>query len=228
VIAALIVLALAGQAGGASSLAAFEQSLLADPENLRVAADYRQVAIGAGDFDRPIEFLEKLSKRAGAGPNVFLSLALAYVDKVPTSGDIRRLYLGRDAMNAATKSIERKPTPFAYYMRGQINLYYNNVIFKRVPRGIEDLKKALELTDARTPSVVLSRIYAALGDGYWRLDDRTRAREVWKEGAARIPGDTALARRLEGDSETVRWVVIDALSASTRVDTSLRGVVPSP
>lgn len=227
-IAALIVLALAGQAGGAPTLAGYEQSLSSDPENLRVAADYRQMAIAAKDFDRPIDFLEKLSKRAGAGPNVFLSLALAYVDKVPTSGEIRRLYLGRDAMNAATRSIERKPTPFAYYVRGQINLYYNTLIFKRVPRGIEDLKKALELTDDHTPPVVMSRIYTALGDGYWRIDDRPHARDVWQTGAARIPGDRELARRLEGDAETVRWVVIDALSASTRVDTSLRGVVPSP
>ena len=31
--------------------------------------------------------------------------ALAYVDKVPTAGDIRRLYLGRDAMAALTQAI---------------------------------------------------------------------------------------------------------------------------
>jgi hypothetical protein len=223
----------ADPAGGAAqtqppSLADLERAVSADPENLRLGADYRQLVIAAKDFDRSIDFFEKLSKRSGAGPNVFLNLAFAYVDKVPTSGDIRRLYLGRDAMAAATRSIERQPSVMAYYVRGQINLYYNNFIFKRVPRGLDDLKKALDLTTAATPPLVVARIYTAMGDGYWRLEDRARAREVWRTGSARFPDDVELKRRLDEDSEKVRWVVTDALSPGTRVDTSLRGIAPPP
>ena len=59
-------------------------------------------------FDRSIDFLRPARERKGSGPNIHISLALAYVDKVPTAGDIRRLYLGRDAMAALTKSIERR------------------------------------------------------------------------------------------------------------------------
>src|SRR5262245_33422540 len=212
----------------AVDMATLERAIAADPENLRIAADYRQMAVAAKDFDRPIDFLEKLARRPNAGPNLFLSLALAYVDKVPASGDIRRLYLGRDAMSAATKSIERKATPIAYYLRGQINLYYNTFIFKRTARGVADLKQALTLVTADTPPLVVARIYTAMGDGYWRLEDRAKAREVWKTGAQRFPENVELKRRLEDDAEKVRWVVTDALSPGTRVDTSLRGVVPSP
>src|SRR5581483_2806742 len=82
-----------------------ERVITADPENLAVAAEYRQDAIAAGAFDRSIDFFEKLARRKGSGPNVQISLALAYVDKVPVAGDIRRLYLGRDAINALTRSI---------------------------------------------------------------------------------------------------------------------------
>lgn len=213
---------------GPTDLASFEHAIAADPENLRLAADYRQLAITAKDFDRPIDFLEKLTRRRNAGPHIFLSLALAYVDKVPTSGDIRRLYLGRDAMGAATRSIELRPSAMAYYLRGQINLYYNTFIFKRTARGVDDLNQALALVTADTPPLVVARIYTALGDGYWRLEDRGKAREVWKTGAAKFPDHAELKRRLDDDAGKVRWVVSDALSPGTRVDTSLRGVVPSP
>ena len=223
----LLVLALA-VAQPAPDMTALERTLTADPENLRLAADYRQLAIAAKDFDRPIDFLEKLSKRTGAGANIYLSLAFAYVDKVPTSGDIRRLYLGRDAMAALTKSIERKPTSLTYYVRGQINLYYNSFIFKRVPRGLQDLKTAIDIATAETPPLVIARSYIAMGDGYWRLEDRAKAREVWKAAAQRFPDDVELKRRLDDDAEKVRWVVTDALSPGTRVDTSLRGVIGAP
>src|SRR3989442_3920590 len=116
-----------------------EQAVQRDPENLKVAAEYRQLVIASGDFDRSIDALETLAKRKGSGPSIYISLALAYVDKVPSSGDIRRLYLGRDAVNALTKAIDRRPTVLAYYLRGVINLFYNRFIFNRVTRGIADL-----------------------------------------------------------------------------------------
>lgn len=222
----MLLLAGNGVAAAPTDLASLERAITADPENLRVAAEYRQLAIAAKAFDRSIDFLANLAKQPNAGPNLAISLALAYVDKVPTSGEIRRLYLGRDAINALTKSIERRPSVLAYYLRGAINLFYNNLIFKRIPRGLEDLKQALSLVTPQTPPALTARIYASLGDGYWRLDDRPKAREIWTTAIAKFPDDSELKRRLDADAEKVRWVVSDALSASMRVDTTLRGVVP--
>jgi len=222
----MLLLAGNGVAAAPTDLASLERAITADPENLRVAAEYRQLAIAAKAFDRSIDFLANLAKQPNAGPNLAISLALAYVDKVPTSGEIRRLYLGRDAINALTKSIERRPSVLAYYLRGAINLFYNNLIFKRIPRGLEDLKQALSLVTPQTPPALTARIYASLGDGYWRLEDRPKAREIWTTAIAKFPDDSELKRRLDADAEKVRWVVSDALSASMRVDTTLRGVVP--
>lgn len=224
--ACLLLLAGSGVAAARSDLASLERAIAADPENLRVAAEYRQLAIAAKAFDRSIDFFANLAKQPNAGPNLAISLALAYVDKVPTSGEIRRLYLGRDAINALTKSIERRPSVLAYYLRGAINLFYNNLIFKRIPRGLEDLKQALSLVTPQTPPALTARIYTSLGDGYWRLEDRPKAREIWTIAIAKFPDDSELKRRLDADAEKVRWVVSDALSASMRVDTTLRGVVP--
>ena len=134
-----------------------EQAVAADPENLKLGADYRQLAIAERAFDRSIDLFEKLAKRKGSGPGVQINLAFAYVDKVPTSGDIRRLYLGRDAMNALTRSIALRPTVLAYYVRGVINLFYNAFIFHRADKGVSDLTTALGMVDGRTPAPLVRR-----------------------------------------------------------------------
>jgi len=202
-------------------IAALETAVQHDPEDLFTAAEYRQLVIASGDFDRSIRVLQALTKHAAAGPNVHLSLGLAYVDKVPTSGEIRRLYLARDAINEASRAIEREPTVLAYYMRGQINLYFNTRIFHRTQTGIDDLRKALSLVTPQTPSGAAAHVYAALGDGSWKLDDRETARDVWRRGAARYPDDPRLKARLEGIDAQVADLVRAALSPNRRVDTTL-------
>ena len=212
--------------GGTVDMAALERAIAADPENLKVAADYRQLAIAAGDFDRPIDFLEKLAKRRDSGPNVHISLALACIDKVPTAGEIRRLYLGRDAINALTKAIDRQPTVLAYYIRGLVNLYYNNFIYHRTPRGVADLTRALSMITSDTPPPVTVHVYIALGDGQFRLGDVATARATWSTGATLFPDNAALKARLTSDGAALADVVSRALTASRRVDTSLDGALP--
>jgi len=212
--------------GGAVDMAALERAIAADPENLKIAADYRQLAIAIRDFDRPIGFLEKLAKRRDSGPNVQISLALACIDKVPTSGDVRRLYLGRDAINALSRAIERQPTVLAYYIRGLVNLYYNNFIYHRTARGVDDLTRALSMITKDTPPPVTVHVYIALGDGHFRLGDLAKARATWSTGAALFPDDAALQTRLNSDGAALADLITGALTPSRRVDTSLTGALP--
>jgi tetratricopeptide (TPR) repeat protein len=212
----------------APDVAVLERAVAADPENITLGADYRQAVIASGNFDRSIDFFEKLAKRKDCGPHLYVNLALAYVDKVPTAGDIRRLYLGRDAMGALTKAIEKDPTVLAYYMRGLINLYYNTFIFKRTNRGVADLNTALSMVTAETPPALVAHVYVALGDGYFRLNNLAKARETWSAGAARFPRQDAFRERLEKTGEPLADVVTTALSAGRRVDTSLNGLYAAP
>jgi tetratricopeptide (TPR) repeat protein len=145
---------------------------------------------------------------------------------VPTSGDIRRLYLGRDAMSALTKAIEQQPSVLPYYMRGVINLYYNSFIFHRIPRGIADLQRALTLVAPETAPALVARVYLSLGDGYWRLDDREKARDAWTRGAGRYPSEPGFKARMAPDERETDAAVTRALYAGTRVDTSLRQRLP--
>ena len=205
---------------------ALERAVTADPENLSAAAAYRQRAIASRVFDRSIALFESLAKKKSSGPHVQISLALAYVDKVPTSGDIRRLYLGRDAMNALTRSIALRPTVFAYYTRGVINLFYNAFIFHRTDKGVADLTQALSMVDGDTPPALVLRVYTALGDGYSRLENLVKAREIWTAGLAKFPADAGLQTRTAAHGVDLEDVVTTALTASRRLDTSLDGVLP--
>jgi tetratricopeptide (TPR) repeat protein len=207
-------------------LRTFEQALGADPENLSLSGEYRTLTVAAGRFDRAIDFFRGLARRPGSGPNVKISLALAYVDKVPPAGDIRRLYLGRDAMNALTESAAIRPCVLAYYLRGQINLYYNRFIFHRTDQGVADLMRALSLVTERTPPSLVARVYIALGDGYFRLEDVAKAHEIWTVGRSKFPDDADLRMRLEKDGQALLEIVTAALSAGRRSDTSLTGLLP--
>jgi len=225
-LASLLTCAVVPATADVSPLEPLERAVMADPENLQVAAEYRQQAIASADFDRPIAVLGKLAKRANSGPNIQISLALAYVDKVPTSGDIRRLYLGRDAMNALTRSIALRPTVVAYYVRGVINLFYNSFIFHRTDKGVADLTRALAMADADTPPALVRSVYTALGDGYSRLENLAKAREVWAAGRAKFPDDAGLRTRLTKHGVELEDVVTTALTASRRMDTTLNGFLP--
>ena len=226
--AGLVVVALACASAllAGREIDALEQAVAADPENVKLAADYRQLAIAERAFDRSIDLFEKLARRKDSGPGVQISLAFAYVDKVPTSGDIRRLYLGRDAMSALTRSIAQHPTVLAYYVRGVINLFYNSFIFHRTDKGVADLTTALGMVTSETPAPLVLRVYTALGDGYVRLQNVPKARAVWTTGLAKFPGDRGLGSRLDAEGVALEDIVTTALTASRRLDTSLNGLLP--
>lgn len=225
-LACAAVVASAARPIAAREIDSLEQAVAADPENLKLGADYRQLAIAERAFDRSIDLFEKLAKRKSSGPCVYINLAFAYVDKVPTSGDIRRLYLGRDAMNALTRSIALRPTVLAYYVRGVINLFYNAFIFHRADRGVNDLTTALGMVDAKTPPALVVRVYTALGDGNVRLQNVAKAQSVWTAGLAKFPDDSGLKGRLAAHGEALEDIVTTALTASRRLDTSLTGLLP--
>jgi tetratricopeptide (TPR) repeat protein len=220
--------------GAAEPLAALESRVTADPENLRVAADYRQAAITAGDYARAIAFFEQLTRRPDAGPHAFLSLGLAYIDRIPAVGAFKRISLGNDATKALTRSIEREPTDVAYLIRGIVNLHFEKGWFHRTPDGVADLERALQLAGRPVEAgrsaeasrsgarPYVARIYAALGDGYWQLKDRDKARATWREGQARFPGDERLRIRTTAGDRVIADTIAHDLDAGVRVDTSLR------
>jgi tetratricopeptide (TPR) repeat protein len=219
------VLSLAMALADAGSLATLEARLTADPENLKAGAEYRQIAIADNAYDRAIAFLEQLSARPTAGPHVYLTLALAYIDKIPTVGAFKRISIGNKATKAVTRSIELQPSEVSYAVRGMVNLRFEKGFYHRTPQGVADLEEARRLAASHARSPYVAQIYLALGDGYWRLKNRTKAREVWQEGSKLFPADAQLQRRLMSPDNVVTDTIDKALDPATRVDTTLREVL---
>jgi tetratricopeptide (TPR) repeat protein len=218
----LIFVGAAQAAKPAASLSELENRISSAPENLQVAAEYRQAVIASGDYDRAIKFFENLEKRPGAGPHASLNLGLAYIDKIPAVGAFRRISLGNDATDALTRSIQRQPSDVAYFIRGMVNLRFEKGFFHRTPEGVADLESALRLAGSHADRKYVARIYLALGDGYWRLKKRDKARETWQAGRARFPDDERLQMRLTAPDNVVNDTLSHELDAGVRVDTSLR------
>jgi len=205
-------------------LATLEAQVAADPENLRVASDYRQAVIAAGDYDRAIRFFDTLANRPGAGPHASLNLGLAYIDRIPAVGAFRRISLGNSATTALTRAIEREPSDLAYLIRGLVNLHFEKGFFHRTPEGVADLEHALRLAAPHADRRYVARIYSALGDGYWRLNNRDKARATWREGQAKFPDDARLRLRLTATDSVITDTIAHDLDAGVRVDTTLRDV----
>src|SRR3954468_823883 len=165
----------------------FETRLVQDPASLRIAAEYRQLIIETGRYDRSIRLFERLAKDPRGGANRFLNLALANVDKVPVSESVRRALLGREALNALTRAIAIEPSDLAYLIRGLVNLYYDQFVFHRTDKGVADLETARRLSAFHPEVRYGPRLLVALGDGYWLLNQHGRSREVWREGQDACP-----------------------------------------
>ena len=210
----------------ANRLDGFEARLLQEPGNLRVAAEYRQLVIQTGRYDRSIKLFERLARDPRGGANRFLNLALANVDKVPVSGSVRRALLGRDALDALTHAIAIEPTDLAYLVRGLVNLYYDQFVFHRTDKAVADLEVARKLASVHPQVAYMPRILVALGDGYWRLHEHDKARDVWRDGLAAWPDTDGFRVRLNATDAEIPDIIERALDAGVRVDTTLRELFP--
>jgi len=206
------------------ALGLLEQAAAAAPDNLRYGAEYRQAAIAAGAFDRSIAFFESLAAAHPESADVRLNWGYAYVDKIPEAGAVTQVILANTALTHFTEAIERDETWLALYTRGNSYVYWPP-IFNRARLGIADLERAVAMSEEREPRRYYAHAYAALGDGWWRLGDLDRAREVWRRGVERLAAVgplPALDERLALDDKELDTDLKAKYAIGQRVATDLR------
>jgi tetratricopeptide (TPR) repeat protein len=170
------------------TLAEFESMLQKDPDNLRLGADYRQAIIAVKQFDRAIKFFKDLVRRNPRAQNAHINYGFAYIDKIPDASGFSQPFLGRDAINQFGKALQLGQNWLALYVRGLVYLYYKP--FMRVTHhGVDHLERALAIQRRETHRSYHVHTFVALGDGYWKMNDLTRATAVWREGLALFPLD---------------------------------------
>jgi len=211
----------AAQGPPADVLAPLERALEASPDDLRAGNDYRMAVIQAGQYDRAIAFFEKLVTAHPSAAGAHLNYGFAYVDKIPAAGAITQVILANNALGEFTKAIDLKPTWIGYYTRGNSYLFWPR-IFNRTQLGINDLQAALKIQNGEPKRAYHARVYVALGDGYWKIDDTANATGTWRAGLAAFPDNAALKARLSATPEQMKAIMDSTYDPAKRVDTSLR------
>jgi len=206
-----------------TALTEFEAALAADANNIQYGSEYRQAVIQAKEYERCIKFFEKLVADNPKSSNAYLNFGFAYVDKIPASGTITQVILANTALSYFTKSLELKPSWIGYYTRGNSYLFWPK-IFGRTPLGIADLELAMKMQKQDTKRTYHVRSYISLGDGYWKMDDVAKAKEIWKEGLSLFPDNLQLKSRYSKDGDDLKNYIEDVLDPAKRVDTNLQEI----
>ncbi len=68
------------------------------------------------------------------------------------------------------------------------------------------------------------RTYIALGDGFCKLEENDRAREMWREGLGRFPDNEQLKARLALRDEDLAKAIENNFDPNKRVNTDLRDI----
>jgi tetratricopeptide (TPR) repeat protein len=205
----------------AAALPLFEAALSAEPDNLQYSNEYRKAVIRTGEYDRAIDFYDKLTAAHPQAAFAWLNYGYTYVDKIPAAGSISQVILANNSITNFTKSIELKRTWIALYTRGNAYLYWPK-IFGRTPLGVADLEEAVAIARKEPKrKKVYVRSWTALGDGYLKTDQPEKAKAVWREGVQLFGDDPQLQARLSRDGEELEKYVYDQLDPNKRVDTNL-------
>jgi len=227
VCAALVAGHAAGQAAqtqSAPDLDMLERAVQAQPDDLRAGNDYRMAVVQVNQlkvYDRAIAFFDKLVTTNPTAANAHLNYGFAYVDKIPAAGSITQVILANNALGEFTKALELKPSWIGYYTRGNSYLFWPR-IFNRTHLGVADLQEALTLQKSGPKHFYYARVYVALGDGYWKMDNTDEAGKTWREGLAEFPDNAALKTRLAAQPDALKALIDDTYDSNKRVDTNLK------
>ncbi|HEY2930198.1 MAG TPA: hypothetical protein VGK99_00500 [Acidobacteriota bacterium] len=203
-----------------TALSKIESALAADPDNLRYASYYRQAAIQSKQYQRCLNFFEKLAQTNPASSNVALNYGFACVDKIPDAGVFSQVILANRAISLFTKALELQKSWIVYYTRGNSYLYWPKV-FNRTRLAVADLEEALNLQKLDRKRSYYVRTYISLGDAYLRMDSVDKAKAVWQEGLASFSGDAQLRQRLSMNLERLKTLIYNTYNPAKRVDTRL-------
>ena len=233
-LALAVVLAASGHVAAqsaADTLSKFEAAAEAMPDDLRSGNDYRMAVIQAAEraapggklapYDRALAFFQKLVTAHASSSNAHLNYGFAYVDKIPDAGSITQVILANNALGEFSKSLELQSSWIGLYTRGNSYLFWPR-IFNRTHLGVADLEAALKLQRADRKRSYHVRVFVALGDGYWKMDDVTKATAVWKEGLAEFPESAPLKTRLSKQGDELKALMDTVYDSTKRVDTSLK------
>ncbi len=216
-----------------SALTHLERATHLVPKELKYGNAYRMMCIKFRQIDRGIKFLEKsveeMEKANQDIPELRLNLALAYVDKMPSSdiGIVTQARLSTKSIRQLEDVLAKQPDSWAgTYALGMNHLYWPKAL-RHAPKSIEAFQRCLAIQEkvikeTGEPKPHFVRGYLGLGDAYVKDKKFDEARGVWRSAEAHFPDDPHLKQRLAlTDDKTLGKFVDKERGLGVVVDTDL-------
>jgi|GEM_PF-680789 tetratricopeptide (TPR) repeat protein len=185
-------------------MAYLRAAVLAAPDNLRFANDYRLALRAHGRYSDEEAFFTWQVQTLKT-PDAHLNLALAYVDAMlscppPPDGLVCQAQLSYRSISELNTVLAVQPDNIiARYARGLNHLYWP-VLMGHLPKAQIDLEYAVALTRPLRAlgigSAFIPQAYAALGDVFAKDGQVQAGRNVWLNGERVAPNAPILQSRL--------------------------------
>lgn len=201
--------------------------------DLHFANDVRLWSARFGEYDRSIRFFDRLAAKNPGLPEPQLSLALAYVDKMPDhmTGIVEQSKLSNQSINLLNKvlqneaAIANEQTRWAtLYALGLNHLYWPKTL-RHAPLAVASFERCIAFQKTMKPSDTPAYFvlpYIGLGDAHVKSGRHDDARLVWRRAAVQFPEDAHLEARLAiSDKRELTKYVDKAREFGVTVDTDM-------
>ncbi len=207
-------------------LSRLESEIATKPEQYAMSDAYRAKCVAWDKHDRSIDFFAKLSKDHPDALQPRVSLAGAYVDKIPTCGGLAAVVskgtLANKALDVLNAALERHGSSWVvHYARGMNHLHWPRML-RHSGDAIADFERCLNMQKSGGKKEPYhERLCVALGDAHSKNKSYSAARKVWRDGLAAFPDSEELKTRLAiKDDGALDRFVMEARSLDKPIDTS--------
>lgn len=208
----------------------FEAAIRADVNSPSYCNAYRMTCIWWEEQNRSIDFFEDMVDENQDNLELRLHLALAYVDKMPSSmlGIVGQGLLSNKSISQLTKIIEKDSSNWsAVYARAMNHLHWPRAM-RHAPDAVADFELAIAIEKGMNLSrtkPVFERSYTGLGDALLKDKRHDEARTVWREGLRLYPKSSGLRKRLSiEDNEELEQFMKQARRLNKQIDTDMSAV----
>jgi len=211
-------------------LADLEAQIRARPDDVVIGSRYRQAAVAAHQYERPVAFFEEMVAEHPENRYLRLQLSGAYIDKLPTCGGVAAIVskgtLARKALDQLDVLLKHDPNWWpARYSRAMNHLHWPRAL-RHSDDAAADAEAMVALQETMPKRSYHLRSYVIWGDALAKDGDVAAAKKAWQEGLKHYPDHPDLRERLAlGSDKAVRDFIEEKRTLEENIDTDFSFLV---
>ena len=144
-------------------------------------------------LDRAISDLERVANADSSGAQYSAALGEAYVQKLRALQDFReQSILAIKADQTFDQALKLDPSNWEARYWKALSLSYWPEALNKTGEVIDNLVTLVQQQESQSPQPQFAQTYLLLGEQYLKVGYTDDAREAWRRGASRFPGDNLL------------------------------------